>query len=61
MTYVIETLVTFENDVVAVEVFTVDGGKPRVRVIDIDSGEVLPTIKVFQDIDAAVEYARRCV
>ena len=62
MEYTIETIATFEtDDGVRAEVFTVDGGKPRVRIIDLDAGEVLPTIPVFQTVEKAVEYARRCV
>lgn len=55
------TLSVFQDDVVRAEVFTVDGGKPTVRIICIDSGEVLPTFPVFKNLEAAEAYARRCV
>ncbi len=57
----IQLIVAFEDDVVRAEVFSVDGGKPTVRVIDIDSGLVLPTFKVFSDTEKATAYAKRCV
>lgn len=63
MTYVIETIAAFDSfdNIVRAEVFTVDGGKPRVRVIDVDTGEVLPTIPTFKDAETAIEYAKKCV
>jgi hypothetical protein len=42
------------------DIFTV-GNSKRVRLVDTDCGEVLPTIKFFMSLEQAHAYARKCV
>ncbi len=57
----ITTIAVFENDGVRAEVFSVNGGKPTLRILDVDAGEALVGFHVFQTVEAAEAYARRCV
>lgn len=57
----ITTISVFENDGVRAEVFSVDGGKPNLRILDVDAGGAVVGFHVFQTVEAAEAYARRCV
>ena len=57
----VETIATYRNDENAIEAIVfLTNGNYRVRIVDTDTGDVVPTIMGFASKDAAVAFAVKC-